>query len=104
MRCIDHRETTMRFALPLSALSGLAALVLAAAPVAAQQETTVKDASGDRMTVRTDESGTTVINEPKGEAGAPAVLPAEQQHREKVQELTRGGGKVESEKSGAAAQ
>ncbi|MBX9741354.1 MAG: hypothetical protein K2X62_14860 [Beijerinckiaceae bacterium] len=82
--------------------SCLAILMLAASPALAQQETVVKEPSGERLKVRTDESGTTVSKEPAGAAAAPAAQPLESEHRAKVEELTKGGAKVESEKTGAA--
>jgi len=59
----------------------------------AQQETLVMRADGAPVTVRTDESGTTVDSEKKGFAGEP-ISPQEEAHWAKVYELTKEGGRV----------
>lgn len=64
----------------------------------AQQETVLTRDDGAYLTVRTDESGTTVIEEKEGLARTP-VSPEESSHWNKVFEFTRERGKVVSHRN-----
>lgn len=73
------------------------ACALAALPACAQEETKVITPDGQNLTVRTDESGTTVSKDDPG--AAPATTQLEQQHREAVKEVTKSGGEVMQERN-----
>lgn len=72
---------------------GLILMSALAAGAQAQQETLVVRADGAHVTVRTDESGTTVDTEKQGFAREP-ISPQEEAHWSKVYELTKEGGRV----------
>lgn len=74
------------------------ALTLAALPARAAEETKVRAPDGQNLTVRTDESGTTVSKDAPG-AAAPAPTQLEKQHHEAVKELTKSGGEVLEERN-----
>ena len=75
------------------------AFVCAAAPAWAQRETVIVTPGGEKVTVRTDESGTTVIRNDPGQNAKLPLRPGMDAHREKVDEFTREGGKIELERS-----
>ena len=81
-----------------SALSIPAAIFFLVSPAWAQTETVIQRPSGERVTVRTDESGTTVIQTKSGAAAKLPEGPGEEAHRDKVYEFTREGGKIELER------
>ncbi len=79
-------------------------LMLTASTMAlAQQETLIVRADGAHVTVRTDESGTTVNDEKAGFA-AEAISPQEDAHWSRVHTLTKDGGKVIAHRTEQGAQ
>jgi hypothetical protein len=64
----------------------------------AQTETLLSRSDGAHVTVRTDESGTTVNDEKQGTERAP-ISPEEKAHWDKVFELTQGGARVLSHRT-----
>lgn len=73
------------------------AVTIAALPALAAEETKVVKPDGQAVTVRSDEAGTTVIND--GKTQGAEVTPMEKQHQERVQELTKDGGVVVEQKN-----
>lgn len=76
-------------------------LAILTVPALAQQETLILKADGAYSTVRSDESGTTTIDEKEGPK-AVAISPEEKAHWEKVFEFTGRGGKVISHQNSSA--
>ena len=85
----------------MRALFLTAAILMAATPAMSEQETLVRRPDATYVTVRTDESGTTVNEEKQGKAGEP-ISPGDEAHWGKVFELTKAGAQVISHKSVAA--
>ena len=81
-----------------SAFSISAAIFMGVWPVCAQTETVIQQPSGARVTVRTDESGTTVIQTKPDDAAKLPEAPGADAHRDKVYEFTKEGGKIELER------
>ena len=73
----------------------IGAMILASGALAQEHETVVKKPDGTTVTVRTDESGTTIIKNTPAEAAKLPISPGEKEHNDKVYELTKQGGKVE---------
>ncbi len=71
------------------------------APAIAQQETLIRNANGGYTIVRSDESGTTTIEEKEG-AKATAISPQEKERWDKVFEFTGRGGQVIAHQSKSA--
>jgi hypothetical protein len=90
--CCDNGGTPMNARIALCL-----ALTLAALPARADEETKVRAPDGQNLTVRTDESGTTVSKDAPG--AVPATTQLEQQHREAVKEVTKSGGEVLEERN-----
>ena len=76
-------------------------LALLTGPALAQQETLIQKTDGAYTTVRSDESGTTTIDEKEGPKDVP-ISPQEKAHWEKVFEFTGQGGKVISHQTSTA--
>ena len=71
---------------------------LAAGPAVSQTETVIKQPNGERVIVRTDESGTTVIQAKPDEAAKLPEPPGPDAHQNKVYEYTKENGKIELER------
>ena len=84
-----------------AAITSLPIILLLTCAASAQQVTVVEKAGGGIVTVRTDESGTTVNEEKTGVRNEP-ISPGDLAHWSKVYEFTKDGAKVLSHRSEAA--